>query len=442
MTGAHALGVLALVRRHFFPDFNPWIDHLRDPRRPDLCTYTLRHLLWSGLLMLLGGGGSRLQHVSDTLDAGFLRALLALCGTGEGTAAHPGTLNHLMMHLASPQLLLLNVLMVRRLLRTRCLERFRFGAEWLVAVDGVEIRTYARQHCAGCLHRRLSNGKVQYFHSILEAKLILGNGMVVSLCSVPLLNEPHGYSKQDCELKAFERLADRLRQLFPKLRMCLLMDGMFGCEPVFRRCREMGWSHITVFKEGRAPTRWKQALEECDRHPGNRKTVARKDGTVQQFAWATGLRHGAETVHAVRCAETDPQGKTTHWAWISDHRPDRHNVDILANKGGRLRWKIENEGFNVQKNGGIRLKHDYGSQGNAWYNYYLLAQIAHLLLQLCWLGDAIRTVTGAACATMATAFGTVRNFAERLRREVCAGTGPPPGGRIAAAAIQIRFSSA
>ncbi|RLC74380.1 MAG: hypothetical protein DRJ03_17950 [Chloroflexi bacterium] len=31
----------------------------------------------------------------------------------------------------------------------------------------------------------------------------------------------------------------------------------------------------------------------------------------------------------------------------------------LANEGGRLRWKIENEGFNVQKNGGYGLEHAY-----------------------------------------------------------------------------------
>lgn len=421
---------------------NAWIDSLRDPRRADMCTYTLRHLLWSGLLMLIAGAGSRLQHISDTIEAGFIEALLGLSGTGEGTAAHPGTINHLATHMAPSELGKLEVCMARRLLRMRCLERYRFGNEWLVAIDGVEIRKYSKRHCPKCMHRKLSNGKTQYFHSILEAKLILGNGMVVSLCGVPIQNATPGYKKQDCELKAFERLADMLKEFFPKLRMCLLMDSMFACEPVFRRCREMKWSHITVFKEGRTPALWKRALEKCERNPENRKTVTRRDGTVQRFAWATGLKHGKETVHAVRCTETDPEGKTTQWAWVSDHRPDKYNVDILANKGGRLRWKIENEGFNVQKNGAIRLKHDYGSQGNAWHNYYLLAQIAHLLVQLCWLGDAVRAVSNGTHAAMAEAFTTIRNFTERLRQALCTGTGPPPGDDIDAAAIQIRFSSA
>jgi hypothetical protein len=36
---------------------------------------------------------------------------------------------------------------MRRLFRMRCLESFRFGKEWLVAVDGTWLRTYKRQHC-------------------------------------------------------------------------------------------------------------------------------------------------------------------------------------------------------------------------------------------------------------------------------------------------------
>lgn len=442
MTSGHALDVLAVVVAHFFPSLNRWIDGLQDPRRPEMCSYSLRHLLWSGLLMLLDGAHSRYQHISDTLTGAFLEALHRLGGCAEETSAHPGTLHHLMTRMAPSGLHALLVRLVKRLLRMRCLERFRFGREWLVAVDGTELRRYPKRHCARCLTRKLSNGKTEYFHSVLEAKLVLGNGMVVSLASVPLENASGGYEKQDCELKAFTRLADKLRQCYPRLPMCILMDSLFAVEPVFRRCREEGWSFIAVFKEGRTPARWKDAMDECRRHPANRKEVVRKDGTAQRFAWATGLRHGDETVHAVVCDETGPDGKTTDWAWVSDHRPDKHNVDTLANEGGRLRWKVENEGFNVQKNGDIRLEHDYGSKGNAWYNYYLLAQIAHLILQLCWLGDAVRTVSGGAHESMAAAFRTVRNFVEWLRTAVCKGEAPPPPGDFDPAAIQVRFSSA
>jgi hypothetical protein len=56
-------------------------------------------------------------------------------------------------------------------------------------------------------------------------------------------------------------------------------------------------------------------------------------------------------------------------------------VAALANRGGRLRRTIENQGFNIQKNGGFALGHAYGTGPWALRNFYLLTQLAHLVLQ-------------------------------------------------------------
>ncbi len=65
-------------------------------------------------------------------------------------------------------------------------------------------------------------------------------------------------------------------------------------------------------------------------------------------------------------------------------------VVALANEGGRLRWKIENEGFNVQKNGGYALEHVYGQDATAGKVFYLLLQVAHLLSHLIEHGSLFR----------------------------------------------------
>ncbi len=56
------------------------------------------------------------------------------------------------------------------------------------------------------------------------------------------------------------------------------------------------------------------------------------------------------------CKEAKPRKegreKIVQHKWITNFTIRMNNVDTLANQGGRLRWKIENEGFNVQKNGG------------------------------------------------------------------------------------------
>ena len=57
---------------------------------------------------------------------------------------------------------------------------------------------------------------------------------------------------------------------------------------------------------------------------------------------------------------------------------------------GRLRWKIENEGFNTQKNGDYQLEHKYCRKSyNGMKNYYTLLQLAHAINQLIEKGKCI-----------------------------------------------------
>ena len=51
-------------------------------------------------------------------------------------------------------------------------------------------------------------------------------------------------------------------------------------------------------------------------------------------------------------------------------------------KRGRMRWKIENEGFNTQKNGGYELEHLFSRNYQALKNHYYLIQIGHMISQI------------------------------------------------------------
>ena len=61
---------------------------------------------------------------------------------------------------------------------------------------------------------------------ILCAKLILPNGLCIPILTEWVVNEEE-YEKQDCELKAFKRLAKRLKKYFPRLPICILVDGLY-----------------------------------------------------------------------------------------------------------------------------------------------------------------------------------------------------------------------
>jgi hypothetical protein len=117
------------------------------------------------------------------------------------------------------------------------------------------------------------------------------------------------------------------------------------------------------------------------------------------------------TVAVIECLETrpDPNGqlKTTRFKWITNFNVKTNNVITLANKGGRLRWKIENEGFNVQKNGGYALEHAFTQNPTASKVFYYLLQVAHTIFQLVEKGSLFRKAFPAGV-------GSAKNIAFRL----------------------------
>ena len=129
-------------------------------------------------------------------------------------------------------------------------------------------------------------------------------------------------------------------------------------------------------------------------------SIKTHQGRIQQdFRWineifyedSTRLEH---TVSVIECIEaqtdSDGQRQTTRHKWLTNFTVTDKNVTTLANEGGRLRWKIENEGFNSQKNGGFELEHPYRQNPIASKVFYFLLQIAHLLFQLMEKGSLFR----------------------------------------------------
>lgn len=87
--------------------------------------------------------------------------------------------------------------------------------------------------------------------------------------------------------------------------------------------------------------------------------------------------------------------------------PPRRECGRLGQPRRRFRWKLENEGFNLQKNGGFALERAYSPRPGPIKNWYLLLQIAHFILPLPERGK----LRGQAAARL---FGSPRDSARRL----------------------------
>lgn len=380
---------------------------LPDPRRTGQCRYTQSHLLWSGILIFLMHMRSRRQMRFERLAETFPGNLARLCGQRDvDTAADPDTLAHYARRLPGQAADELLAGMTRQMIRMKALDPFRLRGFLCVAVDGAQICTFDAEPWPGCPRRKLANGETQYFACALDAKLVTPCGMALTLATVMLANEGLAeFDKQDCERKAFERLAEKLASLFPRTPLCLLLDGLYADQGVIRLAERNRWKYIITFKEGSMPERFREAETLARLQTGNRLET-RLPKAAQQYQWAEGLPIAEFKPNVLFCAETGSGGQKRRFVWLTNFPLCRSNADKIANQGGRLRWKIENEGFNVQKNNGYEMRHPYSGHANGFRIFYILLLIAHYISQLILHGSLI--------GSLRATFGSARNFARRL----------------------------
>ena len=144
-------------------------------------------------------------------------------------------------------------------------------------------------------------------------------------------------------------------------------------------------------------------------------TINHNGETVTRtLRWKTPIRYHGRVLHVVEMEDKTLEGEHAYYnRWITNVKPDEKNIHDLT-RTGRLRWKIENEGINTQKNGGYEMTHGYGLKGDAWKNYYLILQIAQMTNDLVRFGDYIQKITGDRNASFASIFGSMINFAKKL----------------------------
>lgn len=411
---------------------------MRDTRDQERITYSRRFLLWMGLMVFLLKLGSR-RRVRFELDSPeALANLNRLSQTEQEAMAHSDTLDHFLGHVPPAALVRLRRQMVHRLVRMKALDHGRLLGRFLVIFDATGQLHFRRRHCPHCLEQ--TNGQhTLYYHNVLEAKLITPQGLAISLDSQFIENSDPQASKQDCELKAFRRMAERLKKNFPQLPLCLGFDALYANGTVMDICQKNHWKYIITFKEGSLPALWTEyqaLLEQC---PENRKTHMMPNGATQVFAWVEHLEHVDDEqrrhrVNAFQCHER-LHAETRFFAWLSNFPVNSETIVALGNRGGRCRWKIENEGFNVQKNGGFNLEHAYSTGDWQIKNFYVLLQIAHLILQLVERGSLL---TQDAKRLFGSLANLARRLAESIRNVLIPADAIDPAR---AAAIQIRLNT-
>jgi hypothetical protein len=239
----------------------------------------------------------------------------------------------------------------------------RLGDRILIAWDGTEYFCSQKLGCPNCLTRKRSNGKVESYHTLLSATVVApGHAKVVPL--MPEFIAPRdGAEKQDCERNAVKRWFDAHHARLAPLRPIYLGDDLFACHPVSKMITDAGGDFLFTAK----PTSHKALYDFIDgaelfRHEEKVRRRATKETFRYRWIEAVPIRDGADALNVnwIGFEILDAKGKRKYAsAWVTSLPVSKANVaDIVA--GARARWKIENESFNVMKNHGYELEHNFG----------------------------------------------------------------------------------
>jgi hypothetical protein len=362
------------------------------------------------------------------------------------------TVDDFLVGLGPEPLARLRHLMVRRLIRNKVLDAARVQGRLLVLIDATDHLSFKERHCPHCL--TVSNGhSTTYKHPVLEAKLLGPASVVASVATVFLENDGDSSSssqseeqrKQDCELKALARLTPALKEQFPQLELCVSGDGLYACGTALELITSRGWSYVLVLKPGRLPSVWQDFVQLLELAPGNRLEQTTPEKIEQVYRWVNDVAYVDSerrqwTFNVVQCEETK-EGVTTRWVWMTDLEVNRKTVVEVAQRAGRRRWCVENEGFNIQKNSEMKLEHAYSEDEDGLKAYYLLLQMAHLMLQIVEKGSLLLALARGQGKTVLGLFGSVKNIAKRLRDSfVRVRIADEAYDKEAARKIQIRLS--
>ncbi len=368
---------LLRIGKHFFPDLYSKLKKVEDLRHPSYITYQTDTLLYTVLMKNI----LAIDSMSSMTDEFNTKECISNVAKALGYSTleelpHHDTINDFLEKLDPSNIEKIRKYMINSLFKKRSLEQYRLlNKDWIIAIDATGLASFKERHCEHCLKKEYKNAKTGeiertvYFHYVLEAKLVVGD-MVLSI-DTEFIENMEGYEKQDCEINAFKRLAQRLKENYKRLPICILGDSLYAVEPVFKICEKNNWRFVLVFKEGRTKSIWEefQTLK-----------IIENNSDVEGCTWVNGIDYMGRKVNVLESKIVEKEKEKT-FSFITSIRIQTKNVKVLTSVG-RSRWKIENEGFNNQKNVKNNIEHLCSRDYNAMKNHYLLAQIADIVRQL------------------------------------------------------------
>jgi hypothetical protein len=277
----------------------------------------------------------------------------------------------------------------RQVQRHKGLEPYQYwDGHYLVSIDGTGQFASSEISCPECC-RKTTKGQTHYYHQLLGAVIVHPERKTVLPLAPEAITRQDGAKKNDCERNAAKRLLTQLRQDYPQQKWLVVEDSLAANGPHLELLQTLNLRYLIQVKPG-------------DHEALFAAVQAKRDaGEVEEWVYrdAHGVEHGYRWVNDLPLNKTHPQLRVNfleYWetdadrqrrfSWITDIELTQANVEPLM-RGGRARWKVENETFNTLKNQGYELEHNYGhGQQHLATHFAYLMMLAFLVDQVQELG--------------------------------------------------------
>ena len=400
--GINILSETIAIIKKYMPELMNKFDNLTDLRHQSYVKYKMKVIFMVRLMGLMCSIKSMNEMTREFNTQETIENIARMCELGLNEIPHCDTINDVFEKVKVEEIEEIIKDIITKLIRGKILTKFLVRNKYYhIIVDGTGLATSRKRYNKNCLVKNKTdkngNKYQEYSTYVLEAKLVVGN-MVFSIGSEFVENsnnknfihrkiskykklEKKTYNKkedkrknlsyqkykQDCEIKAFERLAKKIKKNYPRLNILISGDALYANQKVIDICMKNKWKYIIRLKEGAIPTLYKEF----------EKIVSEENEcNVDKYEFVTKIAYKDYETNVIRYKD-----KETEFTYMTDLPITNKNIEssIIV---GRKRWKIENEGFNIQKNGTFDIGHLYSKNAVAIKVHYLMIQIAHIIRQL------------------------------------------------------------
>ena len=294
--------------------------------------------------------------------------------------------------------------------RDKCLEKFEFlNGAYLLSIDGTGAFSSGKVCCPQCCKKEHKDGSITYYHQMLAACVVHPeNPNVIPLCPEIIQNDD-GSEKNDCERNAAKRFLEHFKREHPHLKVIVTGDGIASNAPYIQILVKNHLQYIL----GAKPGDHKFLFESVDSSDEAVYHEILDDmGVLHQFRYINDIALNKSNlevrVNFFEYMQTDAKGKESVFSWVTNIHITKDNVFLLM-KGGRARWKIENETFNTLKNMGYNFEHNYG------HGKKNLSTILCLLMILAFLIDQVQGISCSLFQAVKKRAGSCRAVWENMK---------------------------